>query len=79
MGCRTCNILLAAYRSSVSLFRNAVRKGSGAVGDDPRLTGAKVERLGQQCRDASDAFMAHWRRGHGSTVENSAASSGTTS
>ena len=65
MDCKTCEQLLAAYRDSVSLFKNAVRKGSGAVRDDLRLTGKKAEQLGRQCKDASDAFMDHWRQHHG--------------
>ena len=68
MDCQTCDDLLAAYKSSVRLFRDAVRQGSGAVGDDSRLSGAKAQRLGQQCKDASDAFMAHWRKDHGNLI-----------
>jgi hypothetical protein len=32
MGCDRCNKLIAAYRESVSLFRNAVWKVAGAQG-----------------------------------------------
>ena len=56
--------MLATYRHAVSLFRDAVRKGSAALGDDFRLTGAKAQRLAQQCKDANDAFRAHWAQDH---------------
>ena len=64
MDCETCNNLLAAYRQSVTLIKDAARKGSGAIGEDSRLAIKEVERLSQKCKDASDAFMAHWREHH---------------
>jgi hypothetical protein len=64
MDCQSCNDLLAAYRHSVNLFKAAVQKGSGAMGDDSRLIAEEAKRLGQQCRDASDIFMEHWRKDH---------------
>lgn len=64
MDCRTCEQLLAAYRLSVSLFKEAVRKRAGAVGDDSRLPGEAATRLGLQCKDASDALREHWLEHH---------------
>ena len=65
MDCETCNHLLATYRSSVSLFKDAVRKGSRAVGTDFRLTAEQAVRLSQQCKEAQAVLMAHWRKDHG--------------
>ena len=59
MDCQTCEALLAAYRHSVSFFKDAVRKGAGAEGDDSRLTTQEARRLSQQCKDANDALLAH--------------------
>jgi hypothetical protein len=64
MTCPTCDDLLAAYRDSVNLFKDAVEKGSGAVRADSRLTADHATRLGQECKNASDAFMEHWREDH---------------
>ena len=64
MTCPTCEDLLAAYRHSVDLFKDAVEKSSGAVGDDTRFTAEQATPLGQQCKVASDAFMEHWRQDH---------------
>jgi hypothetical protein len=41
-----------------------VQKGSGTAGDNSRLAAAEVQRLEQGCKDASDAFMTHWRQDH---------------
>lgn len=65
MDCQTCEDLIAAYRHSVSLFKNAVQKGSGALGDDSTLTSAEATRLGEMCKDASDDLMMHWREHQG--------------
>jgi len=64
MSCQICNRLLAAYNQSVSLFKQAVQNGLGAVGDGSRLTAKQAVSLGQQCKEANDAFMEHWRRDH---------------
>jgi len=64
MSCKTCDELLAVYKNTVSLLGDAVRKGSGATGDDSRLAIAEAARLGQQCKAASDALMEHWRQHH---------------
>ena len=64
MTCQTCEDLLAAYRHSVDLFKDAAQKNSGVVGDDFKLKAQRATRLGQQCKDASDAFMEHWRQDH---------------
>ena len=64
MICQTCNRLLAVYNQFVNLFKQAVQNGFGAVGDDSRVTAEQATRLGQQCKEASDAFMEHWRRDH---------------
>jgi hypothetical protein len=70
----TCNQLLASYRHSVNHFKKALRRGARAVGDDCRLTGKQAEHLAKQCREANDAFVEHWRQGHGN-LEAKAASS----
>jgi hypothetical protein len=62
MTCQTCEDLLTAYRHSVDLFKDAVQKGVGAFGPDSRVTAEQAARLGQQCKEASDAFMDHWRQ-----------------
>ena len=64
MGCQTCGELLGAYKHSVRLFRKAAHNIPGAA-EDSRLAVAQAERLRLQCKDASDAFMAHWRTDHG--------------
>jgi len=64
MDCQSCNDLLAAYKHSVNVFKDAVQKGSGAVEDNSRLTAEEAKRLGQQWREASDRFMEHWRQNH---------------
>jgi hypothetical protein len=64
MACEACYHLLAAYQRSVILFRDAVRKGSGAIGDDSKLASEEARRLSQQCKEANDRLMAHWRQDH---------------
>jgi hypothetical protein len=59
MYCETCAALLAAYRHSVNVYSTALRKSLGTIGTDN-----EVERLNLQCRETSDALMAHWRREH---------------
>jgi hypothetical protein len=66
MFCETCYHLLAAYQRSVTLFRDAIREGSGAIGDNSRLTGEEAARLSKECRDANHALIAHWHQHHGS-------------
>ena len=73
---QSCNDLLAAYRHSVNLFKAAVQKGSGAVGDDSRLTSEKAKRLGQQCRDASAAFILETADGQPFEIESGSYCSG---
>ena len=68
MICQTCNHLLAAYNQFVNLFKKAVQNGFGAVGGDSRVTAEQATRLGQQCKEVSDAFMEHWRRDHNATA-----------
>jgi hypothetical protein len=65
MGCQTCDDLLSVYRHSVSLLREAVEQGSGAVGEDSRLASKEATRPSQQCREARAVLLAHWRKDHG--------------
>ena len=64
MGCHTCNELLAAYRNAVSVFKDAVQTAPGATGADSCLAAKPAARLGEQCKEASDALMEHWRVEH---------------
>jgi len=64
MACEACSHLFAAYQHSVTLFRDAFCKGSGAIGDDSRLASEEAARLSQECRDANYALVAHWRERH---------------
>ena len=64
MDCETCNTLLAAYKDSVTLMKDAVRKGSEAIGKDSRLAIKEAEWLSEKCKDASQALMEHWRQAH---------------
>ena len=59
MDCKTCDDLLANYRHSVSLLREAVEKGLGAVGDDSRRASEEATRLSQQGREVRDLLLAH--------------------
>ena len=63
MDCQACNELLAAYRLSVSLFKEAVGKIPGSA-EDSGLAVATTNHLKLKCRDASDALIAHWREDH---------------
>jgi hypothetical protein len=62
--CKTCDALICEYRHLASLFKNAVRNSTGAIGDDFRRGTAEVERLRRECHDADDRLMAHWRQDH---------------
>ena len=66
MKCKTCDSLLAAYKLWVDLFKQAVHNIPGALGDDFRLFAEEAERLGQKCKDTSDALMEHWHHEHNS-------------
>ena len=65
MSCRRCDELLATYRRDVTLFGNVVLKVAGAIGDDSRLAVKEMDRLSQNCKETSDALIAHWRQDHG--------------
>ena len=64
MGCHTCDELLAAYRNAVSLFKDGVQRASGATGAGSIPAGKEAQRLGEQCKEASDTLMEHWRVEH---------------
>jgi hypothetical protein len=70
MACKTCNELLAAYERAVTLFGNAVLKIPGALGDDSRAIQEAAHSL-VQCRDASDALLAHLHQEHSNRNEDS--------
>ena len=67
MGCEICDVLLTAYRNSVNLLKDAVRRGTGAVGNDYRLASEEATRLSQQCNEARAVLLAHWRKDHGAS------------
>jgi hypothetical protein len=71
MDCPTCNELLAAYRHSVSLFKDAVQNIPGAQ-EDSGLAVEQADRLKLKCREASDALMEHLREHHGTVAAKSA-------
>jgi hypothetical protein len=71
MACKTCDELLAAYKLKVRLFGNAVLKISGALGDDSRLATQDAAHLLVECRDASDALLAHLHQEHSNRNEDS--------
>ena len=54
-----------------SVYKNAVRNIPG-IAEDSGLALAQADRLKQQCREASDALMEHWRREHNSVPPGSA-------
>lgn len=64
MTCQACNDLLAEYKLWVSLFKDAVLKIPGALGDDAMIFTEKAERCRLKCNDAALALMAHWRHQH---------------
>jgi hypothetical protein len=61
MDCPNWNELLAAYRNSVSIFKDAVQKIPGAQ-EGSGLAVEQAERLKLKCRAASDGLMEHLRR-----------------
>ena len=68
MECNMCDVLLAAYKQSVSLYTNAVQSFRGALRWDSRVTLKELRGLRQACKDADNTLMAHlhqdhWRRG----------------
>jgi len=74
MYCQECDSLLANYKDAVQIFKDAVHNAKGAPADDGRLSVEMAERLSQNCKDASDALMEHWRMEHRSLAANSASS-----
>ena len=60
MDCQTCNTLLAAYRLSVSLYKNSVRK-IGAIRNDCGLTFANANWLRLKCTLSWDSLAEHLR------------------
>jgi hypothetical protein len=65
MACKTGNELLAAYRREVRLFTSAVLNMPGVLGGDSGVTAQELDRLGQKCRGANEALLAHLREAHG--------------
>jgi hypothetical protein len=51
--------LLATYRRDVTLFRNAVLKVAGALGDDSMRAFKEMDRLSQKCKATNEALLAH--------------------
>ena len=64
MICKTCDALMGDYRHLISLFKDAVRNFTGAIGNDSQAGAAEVERLRRECHDADDRLMSHWRQDH---------------
>ena len=56
--------LTGNYRHLISLFKNAVRNFTGAIGGDAQVGATEVERLRRECHEADDRLMAHWRQEH---------------
>jgi hypothetical protein len=75
MGCKTCDDLLAVYRSAVSLYKTTVRDSTTLLGDELRLASQETERLRLACRDADNALITHWRQVHKNLAKKAAASS----
>jgi hypothetical protein len=63
MECKTCDALLVDYKRTVCVYKNAVRNIPGTQ-EDSTLAIAEAERLKQQCREASEVLMEHWRQQH---------------
>ena len=64
MDCDKCNALLDDYKRAVDVFKHAVHNAHAASGPDSQLSAEQVTHLGQMCKDANDALMAHWRQCH---------------
>jgi hypothetical protein len=60
--CNTWDALTGNYRHLISLFENSVRNFTSAIGEDSTRGAAELERLRQECHDADDRLMAHWRQ-----------------
>jgi hypothetical protein len=59
--CQRCGDILAAYERSVTDFTKFVR---GVLNSDLRVATNEAQDLSQQCKNGSDALMAHWRQDH---------------
>jgi hypothetical protein len=71
MDCETCDKLLAAYKRSVSLFKDAEGSCQGLLGEEFQLAMKELQQLHQTCHDANAALTAHWRQDHSNLLENS--------
>ena len=71
MACKTCDDLLAAYKRAVKVYTNAEPSFRGLIGDEFQLAFKELKRLGQACRDADEALMAHLRHDHSNRNEDS--------
>ena len=65
MDCKTCDHVLAAFRHSVSLYKQAMQEVAGLGREDFQLALRELERLRANCQDANEAVMAHWWQEHG--------------
>ena len=54
------------YQHAVGLLTDVVQKSLGTVGNDSRISSEEATRLAQECKEARDALMMHWRQDHGS-------------
>jgi hypothetical protein len=66
LDCATCDHLLADYKHTIRLFKDAVQKLPG-TGEDSSLAVVNADCLLLKCREANDALIEHWRAHHGST------------
>ena len=62
MSCQICDDLIAAYKRSVTDFTKFVR---GGLKEGARMATNEAQELSQQCKNGSDALMAHWSHDHG--------------
>ena len=64
MPCRTCDDLLAAYKSAVDLYTTAARDIGTMAGDEFRMASKQAELLRLACHDADNALIAHFWQDH---------------
>ena len=63
--CDDCNRLLALYKGSVRMYREAVSSLSETLNDDFVYALERVQRLWTACQFAGDAMAAHQIQDHG--------------
>jgi hypothetical protein len=64
MKCKTCDVLLAAYKQSISLYTNAEQSFRGGLRCDSLVTLKELRGLRQACKDADNTLMAHLQQDH---------------